>query len=167
MENLTVLYKKLAMLIHPDKGGSTRDMQQLNKAYNIFKHLSKKYLENEKDSNNHNKQYKTFTKQEDHKPFVKKGPIFLKKTVDSSFRFPYPKCDFRVEDTVKVTENGESKDGVIQSITKNAEGMFVFVIDFGTPIKAKLQTYIREDDKASEDPNFYLFKARWEEPIKF
>lgn len=157
MENLTALYKKLAMLIHPDKGGSTRDMQQLNKAYNIFKHLSTKYLKEQKESN-----------EIDQESFSKKdNPKIFRKTVDPSFRFPYPPCTFRIEDTIKVTENGKSKNGVIKSITKNEDGMFMFVLDFGTSAKAELKTYIREDEQASEDPNFYLFKARWEEPTKF
>lgn len=158
MEELAILYKKLAMLIHPDKGGSTRDMQQLNKAYGIFKRLSGKYLKNQEKYDIINGSVKSSKKEE---------PKVFKKTTNSTFIFPYPKCTFRVEDTVKVTENGMSRNGVIQSITKNKDGLFVFVIDFGTAVEAKLETYIREDDQASEDPNFYLYKARWEEPIKF
>ncbi len=46
LEELRKTYWKLAMLHHPDKGGNTTDMQQINAEYD---YLSKNLIDNNAD----------------------------------------------------------------------------------------------------------------------
>lgn len=47
LEELKVEYKKLAMLHHPDRGGNTKDMQDVNAEYEkLFKQLKNEYNTN-------------------------------------------------------------------------------------------------------------------------
>lgn len=130
MNNLSQLYKKLALKVHPDHGGSKREMQQLNKAYETFKKLSEKYLTEVADITE----------------------------VPPNFRFPYPNSTFRAEDTVQFTENGHVFYGEIVNM-KGSLGNYEITLKMPDD---SLKTFIRKNLKCSEDPGFFLYKARWD-----
>ena len=54
LDELRKAYRKLAMLHHPDKGGSTQDMQQINAEYD---YLSKVLINSNKDFSDARKTY--------------------------------------------------------------------------------------------------------------
>lgn len=131
MENLAQLYKKLALKVHPDHGGTKREMQQLNKAYETFKILSAKYLA---------------VKEEEK---IKAPP---------NFRFPYPNVTFRVEDTVQFINNGQVTHAEIVNIS-GEPGAYSITLKLENDSQIKV---IRKNLNCSEDPGFYLYKARWD-----
>lgn len=54
LSELRTAYKKLAVLHHPDKGGSTADMQEINNEYDI---LSKRFINSNTDFSEGRKTY--------------------------------------------------------------------------------------------------------------
>ncbi len=54
LNELRAMYKKLAVLHHPDKGGVTSDMQEINQEYDA---LSKSFINSNPDFSDHRKSY--------------------------------------------------------------------------------------------------------------